>query len=181
MCNPLKFINLTLPAAFFTSSGGSYQLDHIYDSPSHQSTTSLASPHPQFVYSHSGNVSAILNRTAKLNCRVESVSNHTVSWIRHKDTHLLTAGRWVMINIRGSSIIVSLFLINNSFSYTKVYLHLRRTLQGNSSSALQRLPPWNFVSEGKRLAQQFNEFRSNQRLNFLLKKVIFPLRKWWIK
>ena len=42
---------------------------------------------------HSGNVTAILGKTGLLNCRVEGVGNRTVSWIRHKDTHLLTAGR----------------------------------------------------------------------------------------
>ena len=48
---------------------------------------------PEFVRSQSRNVTAILGRPALLNCRVSGVSNKTVSWIRHQDTHLLTAGR----------------------------------------------------------------------------------------
>jgi len=77
--------------------GGSNQLDHIYDS--YPTKSSLPenipiSPHPQFVYSHSGNVTAILHKRAVLNCRVSGVGNKTVSWIRHEDTHLLTAGRY---------------------------------------------------------------------------------------
>ena len=48
---------------------------------------------PSFITSDSGNVTAILGKPALLNCRVEHVGNKTVSWIRHSDTHLLTAGR----------------------------------------------------------------------------------------
>jgi len=77
--------------------GGSNQLDHIYDS--YPTKSSLPdslpqSPHPQFVYNHSANVTAILHKTAHLNCRVKGVGNKTVTWIRHRDTHLLTAGRY---------------------------------------------------------------------------------------
>jgi len=77
--------------------GGSNQLDHIYDSyPTKSSLPDSVplSPHPQFVYAHSANVTAILHKTAHLNCRVKGVGNKTVTWIRHKDTHLLTAGRY---------------------------------------------------------------------------------------
>ena len=51
-------------------------------------------PDPVFDPSHSGDVTAILGKTAILNCRVAGVGNKTVSWIRHSDTHLLTAGRY---------------------------------------------------------------------------------------
>lgn len=48
---------------------------------------------PYFDLNHSGNVTAVLGKTALLNCRVKNIGNKTVSWLRHDDTHLLTIGR----------------------------------------------------------------------------------------
>lgn len=48
---------------------------------------------PYFDLDNSGNVTAVLGKTAYLNCRVKNIKNQTVSWLRHKDTHLLTIGR----------------------------------------------------------------------------------------
>lgn len=48
---------------------------------------------PYFDLDNSGNVTAVLGKTAYLNCRVKHIKNQTVSWLRHKDTHLLTIGR----------------------------------------------------------------------------------------
>ena len=49
-----------------------------------------------------GNVTAILGKGALLNCRVRGIGNRTVlnnvSWIRHKDSHLLTVGRYRYIS-----------------------------------------------------------------------------------
>ncbi|XP_055694901.1 zwei Ig domain protein zig-8-like isoform X2 [Lutzomyia longipalpis] len=46
----------------------------------------------------SKNVTALLGKTAYLNCRVKNLGNKTmllqVSWIRHRDIHLLTVGRY---------------------------------------------------------------------------------------
>ncbi|CAB4063090.1 unnamed protein product [Lepeophtheirus salmonis] len=39
-------------------------------------------------------VTAVLGKTAILNCRVKNLGNKTVSWVRHDDTHLLTIGRY---------------------------------------------------------------------------------------
>jgi len=81
--------------------GGSLELHQIYDSPvtpSPSAQFSLPQPQPRYVSQHSGNVTAVLGRSAILNCRVEAVGNRTVSWIRHKDTHLLTAGRYTYTN-----------------------------------------------------------------------------------
>jgi len=77
--------------------GGTFQMNSIYDLPhrnSAQTSFPLHQPIAQFVFQDSANVSAILGKTAHLNCRVRGVGNRTVSWIRHKDTHLLTAGRY---------------------------------------------------------------------------------------
>ncbi|XP_064114854.1 zwei Ig domain protein zig-8-like [Macrobrachium nipponense] len=43
---------------------------------------------------HSGNVSTVLGRTASLRCRVLDRGNKTVSWIRHRDLHLLTVDQY---------------------------------------------------------------------------------------
>ncbi|XP_040566960.1 neurotrimin isoform X2 [Lepeophtheirus salmonis] len=49
---------------------------------------------PYFDFIHSGDVTAVLGKTAILNCRVKNLGNKTVSWVRHDDTHLLTIGRY---------------------------------------------------------------------------------------
>ncbi|KOB74279.1 Uncharacterized protein OBRU01_09534, partial [Operophtera brumata] len=45
----------------------------------------LAQRGPHFDLPYSRNVTALVGKTAQLNCRV--------SWIRHRDIHLLTSGR----------------------------------------------------------------------------------------
>jgi len=82
-------------------SGGSLSLHQIYDHPqtkSPQSDFALPQPIPQLVLEYSGNVTAVLGRAALLNCRVRGIGNKTVSWMRHRDTHLLTAGRYTYTN-----------------------------------------------------------------------------------
>ncbi|XP_055710390.1 zwei Ig domain protein zig-8-like [Phlebotomus papatasi] len=49
---------------------------------------------PYFDTSASKNVTALVGKTAYLNCRVHNLGNRTVSWIRHRDLHLLTVGRF---------------------------------------------------------------------------------------
>lgn len=51
-------------------------------------------PPPQLDPAHSGDVTALADRPAILNCRVHNINNKTVSWIRHRDIHLLTVGRY---------------------------------------------------------------------------------------
>ncbi|KAK8376921.1 hypothetical protein O3P69_010100 [Scylla paramamosain] len=48
--------------------------------------------HPFFDYQESSNITALLGKTAVLNCRVKNIGNKTVSWIRHRDVHLLAVG-----------------------------------------------------------------------------------------
>eukprot|EP00095_Tigriopus_kingsejongensis_P007855 maker-scaffold62_size438377-snap-gene-3.7 protein:Tk07855 transcript:maker-scaffold62_size438377-snap-gene-3.7-mRNA-1 annotation:"AGAP002135-PB" len=48
---------------------------------------------PVFDLNNSLNVTAVLDKTALLNCRVKNIGNKTVSWVRNSDTHLLTIGR----------------------------------------------------------------------------------------
>ncbi|XP_038213633.1 uncharacterized protein LOC119833614 isoform X2 [Zerene cesonia] len=53
---------------------------------------------PYFDLAASKNVTALLGKTAYLNCRVKNLGNKTlnmqVSWVRHRDIHLLTVGRY---------------------------------------------------------------------------------------
>lgn len=39
------------------------------------------------------NVTALVGKTVHLSCRIRNVGNRTVSWIRHRDLHLLTVDR----------------------------------------------------------------------------------------
>lgn len=47
---------------------------------------------PYFDTSATKNVTSLVGRTAHLNCRIRNLGNKTVSWIRHRDLHLLTVG-----------------------------------------------------------------------------------------
>ncbi|XP_042208315.1 zwei Ig domain protein zig-8-like [Homarus americanus] len=47
---------------------------------------------PYFDYHESVNVTGLLGKTVVLNCRVKNIGNKTVSWVRHRDIHLLTVG-----------------------------------------------------------------------------------------
>lgn len=47
---------------------------------------------PHFDYSGFKNVTALVGNTAYLNCLVKNIGNKTVSWVRHRDIHLLTVG-----------------------------------------------------------------------------------------
>uniref|UniRef100_A0A1B6KVY0 Ig-like domain-containing protein n=1 Tax=Graphocephala atropunctata TaxID=36148 RepID=A0A1B6KVY0_9HEMI len=49
---------------------------------------------PYFDTSASKNVTALVGKTAYLNCRVRNLGNRTVSWVRHRDIHLLTVARY---------------------------------------------------------------------------------------
>ncbi|XP_076179287.1 zwei Ig domain protein zig-8 isoform X2 [Ptiloglossa arizonensis] len=57
---------------------------------------------PYFDVSASKNVTALLGKTTFLNCRVKNLGNKTmtlqVSWVRHRDIHLLTLGRYTYTN-----------------------------------------------------------------------------------
>ncbi|XP_065333811.1 lachesin-like isoform X1 [Cloeon dipterum] len=49
---------------------------------------------PHFDKAASKNVTSLLGKTAYLNCKVKNLGNKTVSWVRHRDIHLLTVGRY---------------------------------------------------------------------------------------
>ncbi|XP_054286482.1 zwei Ig domain protein zig-8-like [Macrosteles quadrilineatus] len=49
---------------------------------------------PSFDTSIPSNLTGLVGKTAYLNCRVRNLGNRTVSWVRHRDIHLLTVGRY---------------------------------------------------------------------------------------
>ncbi|XP_031836579.1 zwei Ig domain protein zig-8 isoform X2 [Nomia melanderi] len=57
---------------------------------------------PYFDHSTSKNVTVLAGQTTYLNCRVKNLGNQTmalqVSWLRHRDTHLLAVGRYMYTN-----------------------------------------------------------------------------------
>ncbi|KAG5899917.1 hypothetical protein JTB14_002469 [Gonioctena quinquepunctata] len=64
------------------------------NSNSGNSLTESTTRGPHFDAAESKNVTALLGKTAYLNCRVKNLANRTVSWVRHRDVHLLTVGRY---------------------------------------------------------------------------------------
>ncbi|XP_029039364.1 cell adhesion molecule 2-like isoform X1 [Osmia bicornis bicornis] len=53
-----------------------------------------AKAEPTFDYSQNTNVTALIGKTAYLTCRVRNVGDKTVSWVRNRDIHILTAGSY---------------------------------------------------------------------------------------
>ncbi|KAJ8669697.1 hypothetical protein QAD02_000956, partial [Eretmocerus hayati] len=53
---------------------------------------------PYFDKSASKNVTALMGKTTYLTCRVKNLGNKTVSWVRHRDVHLLTIGSYTYTN-----------------------------------------------------------------------------------
>ncbi|XP_051859529.1 zwei Ig domain protein zig-8 [Drosophila albomicans] len=49
---------------------------------------------PTFDTSITSNITGLVGKTVKLTCRVKNLGNRTVSWVRHRDIHLLTVGRY---------------------------------------------------------------------------------------
>lgn len=49
---------------------------------------------PYFDTTAPGNVTGLVGKPVHLVCRVKNLGNRTVSWVRHRDIHLLTVGRY---------------------------------------------------------------------------------------
>uniref|UniRef100_T1GBI5 Ig-like domain-containing protein n=1 Tax=Megaselia scalaris TaxID=36166 RepID=T1GBI5_MEGSC len=69
-------------------------IENIENNSNNNNLTNNVSKHydrgPYFDISASRNVTALVGKTANLNCRIRNLMNRTVSWIRHRDLHLLT-------------------------------------------------------------------------------------------
>ncbi|KAK2726368.1 zwei Ig domain protein zig-8-like [Artemia franciscana] len=92
----LKLLLLTL--AFFTLSNGSmltptvtHFSDDFEETESPQPVTPIGDPN-YFDLQASSNVTALQGQTGFLTCRIRRRGNWTVSWVRHKDIHLLAVG-----------------------------------------------------------------------------------------
>jgi len=99
----------TIISCLVCLSGGTSDLSDLYDSPPTHQPAHAVSQHthqqqylPEFVQLHSPNVTAILGKTALLNCRVRNIGNKTVSWVRHgtlqHETQLLAIGRYTYMS-----------------------------------------------------------------------------------
>ncbi|XP_015187302.1 PREDICTED: neuronal growth regulator 1-like isoform X1 [Polistes dominula] len=49
---------------------------------------------PYFDTSVPSNITGLVGKTIQLVCKVKNLGNRTVSWVRHRDIHLLTVGRY---------------------------------------------------------------------------------------
>ncbi|KAL0120037.1 hypothetical protein PUN28_008011 [Cardiocondyla obscurior] len=80
--------------------GGSNKNGDTYSNQNALEETTRSGPY--FDKSASKNVTALLGKTTYLNCRVKNLGNKTmtlqVSWVRHRDVHLLTIGRYTYTN-----------------------------------------------------------------------------------
>lgn len=61
-----------------------------------EDTTTIEMPviGPHFDYTAFRNVTTLVGNTVYLKCRVRKIGNKTVSWVRHRDIHLLTVGKF---------------------------------------------------------------------------------------
>ncbi|CAL8126027.1 unnamed protein product [Orchesella dallaii] len=59
-----------------------------------QESLQPTSNYPYIDKAASPNVTALLGKTAYLTCQVKNLGDKTVSWVRHRDIHLLTVGRY---------------------------------------------------------------------------------------
>ncbi|CAO1379785.1 unnamed protein product [Diamesa tonsa] len=83
---------------FHTSTGddNNDNNNNNYDNSENSNVVIVSNPldrGPYFEISASKNVTALVGNTAYLNCRVRNLGNKTVTWIRHRDLHLLTVGK----------------------------------------------------------------------------------------
>ncbi|KAH8371733.1 hypothetical protein KR093_008732, partial [Drosophila rubida] len=89
------------------TNGGMHGPIEGYNSLDELTTTPAASPtiptaaythpkwmEPYFDPSTPRNVTALMGKSAYLSCRVRNLANKTVSWIRHRDIHILTVGAY---------------------------------------------------------------------------------------
>ncbi|XP_012278417.1 neurotrimin [Orussus abietinus] len=53
-----------------------------------------AKPDPNFDFNQPTNVTALVGKSAYLTCRVRNLGDKIVSWVRHRDIHILTAGAY---------------------------------------------------------------------------------------
>ncbi|XP_072157476.1 neurotrimin [Bemisia tabaci] len=92
---------------------------------------------PYFDPAASKNVTAIVDQTAFLNCRVHNLGNKTVSWVRHRDIHLLTVGRYTYTSDQRFSAVYS----PHTEDWTLKILYSQRNDSGVYECQVSTTPP----------------------------------------
>ncbi|XP_011166825.1 zwei Ig domain protein zig-8 isoform X2 [Solenopsis invicta] len=67
---------------------------HVFMAETFQERTATPEIDPYFDTTVPSNITGLAGETVQLVCRVKNLGNRTVSWVRHRDIHLLTVGRY---------------------------------------------------------------------------------------
>ncbi|XP_070489888.1 zwei Ig domain protein zig-8-like isoform X2 [Chironomus tepperi] len=78
---------LILNSGAFAGNSRKFRTEFLQDSPT-------PGTGPYFDTTISSNVTGLVGKTVHLVCKVKNLGNRTVSWVRHRDIHLLTVGRY---------------------------------------------------------------------------------------
>uniref|UniRef100_A0A1I8QAK9 Ig-like domain-containing protein n=1 Tax=Stomoxys calcitrans TaxID=35570 RepID=A0A1I8QAK9_STOCA len=84
----LNLLTLLLYAASLEGASKRFFTDFLQDLPT------PGTGGPTFDTTVPSNITGLVGKTVKLTCRVKNLGNRTVSWVRHRDIHLLTVGRY---------------------------------------------------------------------------------------
>ncbi|XP_044584865.1 neurotrimin [Cotesia typhae] len=87
----MKSVLFTL-GLLFVSPGGCIDNNHGDNSKDIEFDFDPLDRGPYFDVAASHNVTALVGKSALLRCRVRNLGDRTVSWVRHRDIHLLTVG-----------------------------------------------------------------------------------------
>ncbi|XP_011645794.1 zwei Ig domain protein zig-8-like isoform X2 [Pogonomyrmex barbatus] len=90
-CKPFKMICVFIPFMLLHESIA-YE-SRIFMADTFQEHTTLEID-PYFDTTVPSNITGLAGETVQLACRVKNLGNRTVSWVRHRDIHLLTVGRY---------------------------------------------------------------------------------------
>lgn len=78
---------LIVNSGAFAGNSRKFRTEFLQDSPT-------PGTGPYFDTTVSSNVTGLVGKTVHLVCKVKNLGNRTVSWVRHRDIHLLTVGRY---------------------------------------------------------------------------------------
>ncbi|XP_073832113.1 defective proboscis extension response 8 [Musca autumnalis] len=84
----LNLLTLLMYAASLEGASKRFFTDFLQDLPT------PGTGGPTFDTTVPSNITGLVGKTVKLTCRVKNLGNRTVSWVRHRDIHLLTVGRY---------------------------------------------------------------------------------------
>ncbi|XP_075215141.1 zwei Ig domain protein zig-8-like [Lycorma delicatula] len=95
----LLFVGKYSDSSYTGSSQGSSSINLVVSAdtsppPPPPTSGTISGPQPYFDPLTPTNVTALLGKTAYLSCIVRNLGNKTVSWVRHRDIHILTVGSY---------------------------------------------------------------------------------------